>query len=90
MKSVPLVRALAAVACAALVVALWTYGASICNEACTPARALSLQVLSLALPASVLLAVFTSSPASSAWTRRASRVLLAVLLLWAAYACLAR
>jgi len=76
-------RAIAVLGGLALVVVLWRYWATLCNEACAPGRALSMQWLSLALPASVVFAVFAVS------ARRPSRVrclvaggLLAVLLLW--------
>jgi len=82
MKSATWLRTASAVACIALVPGPWSHGASICNESCAPGRALSLQVLTLALPASLLLTAFSAS-ASRPSPRRclASGALAATLLL---------
>ena len=74
-----------------LSVALWKYWSSICNEACAPERALSMQLLCIALPLSAVFSVFTvSAPQASQSRRTVSWSLLASMLIWAAYVSLVR
>jgi hypothetical protein len=85
MKSMRVFRASAIVACLALVVMLWKHWATLCNEACAPGRALSMQFLSVALPSVVAFAVFTASaPRPSRFRRWISWGLVAIFLLWGA------
>ena len=86
MRLASAVRTIAVVICIALLFPLWTYWASICNEACAPQRALLMQLLSIGIPASIVFAVFAASePLPSSLRRHASRVLVAVLLILGAY-----
>lgn len=86
MRPVLLTRTIAAIACVALVVALWQYWAAICNEGCAQGRALSMQLLSIALPASILFSVVTASaPLSSRLKRLIAALLVVALLLCGLY-----
>lgn len=80
MKTVWPLRWLTIVGCLVLVVVLWRYWASICNESCGVVRALSMQALSVMFPASIGLTVFVcTSEKRTARARRAS-IALSVLL----------
>ena len=74
-----------------LSVGLWKYWSSICNEACSPERALSMQFLCIALPISAVFSVFTASaPEASRSRRMVSWSVLGSLLILAAYFSLLR
>lgn len=86
-----LVRTLTVVACIALAAALWKYWSTVCNEACSPGRALSMQFLCVALPAAVASLVYASSMRQpSSLIRLASWILVALLLAWALFVSIVR
>ncbi|PTT84528.1 hypothetical protein DBR42_15015 [Pelomonas sp. HMWF004] len=86
-----MIRPLAILAGLALSVALWRFWSSICNESCSPARALSMQFLCIALPLSAVFSVFTAVARRPSRSRRmVSWFLLTALLIWAACVSLLR
>ena len=89
MKRSGWLRLLAGFASVLAIAGLWRYGASTCNEACSAGRALSMQVLSLALPAAAFVTVvIVTGTRPSPRLRWAAVLVLVLLLFWGCFVSL--
>lgn len=91
MKWASVLRAAGLAGSVLLIPVLWNYWGSICNESCEVGRALTMQALSITLPASIFLATLAwTAPRSSNLFRYASLVGGLLLSLLGVYVTLAK